>query len=394
MRVLFNGASAIRPKTGVGHTTTHLHRALVRMSPGDTFWLYPGERARRLAAGLFRPAARTIGSSPPKSAHSSLAKRFAVGLARTGYSAHFHTVARLGRFDLYHEPNLVPFRVPLPTVVTVHDLSVILFPQWHPADRVRRFEQAFARGVASAAHILVDSDAVRSEAIRVLGLAPDRVTTVHCGIAPTFRPQTAGVVEAVRNRLGLPRRYLLYVGTVEPRKNLTTLLRAFCELPAELRERCPLVLGGAWGWKSEPERELYESEARHKGARYLGYVADEDLPGLYAGAEALFYPSHYEGFGLPPVEMMACGGAAVVSTADAVREVVGTRAPVLDPADTAGWREAMRRVISDREYLAPYRAGGVAHAARFGWENAAGMTLRVYREVLGIKDAAESRRAA
>jgi alpha-1,3-rhamnosyl/mannosyltransferase len=210
------------------------------------------------------------------------------------------------------------------------------------------------------------------------------VTTVHCGIAPSFRPRSPQEITAVRERLGLPARYLLYVGTIEPRKNLTTLLRAFCDLSAELRDACPLVLGGAWGWKSELERELFESEARHRGVRYLGYVADEDLPGLYAGAEALFYPSHYEGFGLPPVEMMACGGAAVVSTADAVREVVGTHAPLLEPDDLAGWRNAMRRAITDREFLAPYRRGALAHAARFNWDAAARQTHAVYQAVLGI----------
>jgi alpha-1,3-rhamnosyl/mannosyltransferase len=284
--------------------------------------------------------------------------------------------------------------VPLPTVVTVHDLSVILFPQWHPAERVKRYEQAFARGIAAARHILVDSDAVRGEAIRLLGLSPDRVTTVHCGIRSDFRPQSPAEIAAVRKRLHLPRRYLLYVGTVEPRKNLTTLLRAFCDLPAELRDACPLVLGGAWGWKSEPERELFESEARHRGVRYQGYVADEDLPGLYAGAEGLFYPSHYEGFGLPPVEMMACGGAAVVSTAAAVREVVGSNAPLLEPDDLAGWRDAMQRVIGDREFLAPYRRRAVAHAARFSWDNAASQTYQVYQSVLGISMPSGSRRAA
>jgi glycosyltransferase involved in cell wall biosynthesis len=385
MRVLFNGASAIRPKTGVGHTTANLHRALTRLAPDESFWCYPGERVRRLATRFFKPPPRPSGTiAPPKPSALSFPKRLAFRFARSAYAGHFHAIARLGRFDLYHEPNLVPFRVPLPTVVTVHDLSVLLFPQWHPAERVKRYEQAFTRGVETAAHILVDSDAVRSEALRVLGLAPDRVTTVHCGIAPSFQPQSEEEVTVVRTRLHLPPRYLLYVGTVEPRKNLTTLLRAFCDLPVELRESCPLVLGGAWGWKSEPERELFESEARHKGVRYLGYVADEDLPGLYAGAEALFYPSHYEGFGLPPIEMMACGGAAVVSTADAVREVVGTQAPLLEPDDLAGWRDAMRRVIVDREFLAKYRGRGVAHAARFSWDHAAEMTLDVYRRVLGI----------
>ena len=309
MRILFNGASAIRPKTGVGHTTMNLHRALSNLSPSDEFWCYPGERIRGLAGRFFKPAAHPRPSvRPPKPARSGLANRIALHAARNAYGIHFNTIARLGGFDLYHEPNLVPFRVPLPTVVTVHDLSVLLFPNWHPADRVKRYEQAFARGIEAAAHILVDSDAVRSEAIRVLGLSPERVTTVHCGIAPAFQPQPPEAIAAVRSRLDLPVRYLLCVGTVEPRKNLTTLLRAFCDLPAALRESCPLVLGGSWGWRSEPERELFESEARHKCVRYLGYVADEDLPGLYAGAEALFYPSHYEGFGLPPIEMMATGG--------------------------------------------------------------------------------------
>ena len=396
MRVLFNGASAIRPKSGVGHTTANLHRALVRVAPEHAFWLYPGDRLRGLAMRFFKPPARPTGSiSPPRPAQSSLPKRLALRAARLAYALHLHAAARLGRFDLYHEPNLVPFRLPLPTVVTVHDLSVILFPQWHPPERVKRYERAFAKGVEAAAHILVDSDAVRAEALRVLGLLPGRVTTVHCGIGPNFRPQSPAEVTAVRTRLGLPPRYLLYVGTVEPRKNLTTLLRAFCDLPAELRAACPLVLGGAWGWKSEPERELFENEARHRGARYLGYVADEDLPGLYAGAEALFYPSHYEGFGLPPIEMMACGGAAVVSTADAVRETADTHAPQLDPNDLSGWREAMRLAITDRGFLASYRRGATAHAARFSWDRAAEQTLDVYRRVLGLPTLAlPSRRAA
>ncbi len=397
MRVLFNGASAIRPKTGVGHTTANLHRALASSFPQDTFWLYPGERVRGAAARFFKPKPRPTGAvSPPKPANPSLVKRLTLKAARAGYATHFQAAARLGRFDLYHEPNLVPLRTPLPTVVTVHDLSVILFPEWHPAERVKRYEQAFARGIENAAHVLVDSHAVRSEAIRVLGLAPERVTTVPCGIDPNFRPQSRDEINAVRTRLDLPARYLLYVGTVEPRKNLTTLLRAYCDLPGYLRAECQLILGGSWGWKSEPERTLFENEARHRGVRYLGYVADEDLPGLYAGAEALFYPSHYEGFGLPPVEMMACGGVSVVSTAAAVREVVGTAAPLLDPNDLPAWREAMRQAIIEPEFLAHFRRAGIANAGRFTWENAAKQTHAVYQTVLGIAPAASrtSRAAA
>jgi glycosyltransferase involved in cell wall biosynthesis len=395
MRVLFNGASTVRPKTGVGHTTIHLHRALTTLSPEDEFWLYPGDKIRRLAARYANDNRQPKGSiSPPKPRASSFIKRLTLNTARLGYAAHFHATARFGRFDLYHEPNLVPFAVRLPTVVTVHDLSVLLFPQWHPVDRVKRYERAFARGIATAAHILVDSNSVRNEAIRILGLDPGRVTTIHMGIGADFRPQAAQELEAMRTRLGLPKRYLLYVGTVEPRKNLTTLMRAYCDLSEGIRQSCPLVLGGRWGWKSEPVRELFESEGRDRGVRYLGYVADEDLPALYGGAVALLYPSFYEGFGLPPVEAMACGSAAIVSTADAVREVVGTQAILIDPNDLAGWREAMHRAITDPDYLASYLQGGVAHAARFDWNQAARTTLDVYRRVLGIAPSVPSARAA
>lgn len=387
MRVLFNGTSTIRPKSGVGHTTTNLHRALSLWSPQDAFWLYPGETIRRLASYHLKPASTPTGSiAPPRPATKGLFKRLALQSAQLGYAVHFHTAARLGGFDLYHEPNLIPFAVNLPTVVTVHDLSVVLFPEWHPPERVKRYEKAFARGVETAAHILVDSESVRTDAIRVLGLNPGRVTTVHMGVGPTFRIQTEDVLRELRSRLSLPNLYLLYVGTVEPRKNLATLLRAYCDLPSGLRDLCPLILGGTWGWKSEPVRELFEAEARDRGVRYLGYVADDDLPALYAGAVALLYPSFYEGFGLPPVEAMACGTAAIVSTAAAVQEVVDDRAIQIDPNDLEGWREAMRRAITDRDYLEHYRKGGIAHAARFGWVRAAETTLEVYKRVLGISD--------
>jgi alpha-1,3-rhamnosyl/mannosyltransferase len=248
--------------------------------------------------------------------------------------------------------------------------------------------------VESAAHILVDSDAVRTEALRVLGLPPDRVTTVHIGISPRYRVQTPEEIAAVRERLQLPARYLLYVGTVEPRKNLTTLLRAYCDLPREVTDACPLVLGGSWGWKSEPVRELFEAEARHRGVRYLGYVADEDLPGLYAGANALLYPSFYEGFGLPPVEAMACGCPAIVSTADAVREVVGSRAIQFDPNDLAAWRDAMLRAIREPDSFSEYRRAGIDHAAHFSWERAARTVRGVYQTVLGVGSTSQPSRSS
>jgi glycosyltransferase involved in cell wall biosynthesis len=280
VRVLFNGVTALKPKTGIAHAAANLHRALVETFPDDSFWLYPGERVSRLARRFFRPGSRPAATG----ALRPLARRALGAAAKLGYAAHFQAAARFGHFDLYHEPNFVPFRAGRPLVVTAFDLSVLLFPQWHPAERVKSHERDFARGIARADHVLVGTEAVRAEAQKHLGLSPDRVTAMLCGVGPQFRPQPQNVIAAARGRYGLPPRYTLYVGTIEPRKNVGTLLRAFCDLPAELQEACPLVLAGGWGWKSEADRELFHSEARHRGAIHVGYVPDDDLPALYSGA--------------------------------------------------------------------------------------------------------------
>jgi glycosyltransferase involved in cell wall biosynthesis len=396
MRVLFNGVTALKPKTGIAHAAANLHRALVETFPDDTFWLYPGDRLTRLARTFFRVDGKPAGAaSAQPNAFQQFAKRALGAAGKLGYAAHFQAAARFGRFDLYHEPNFVPFHVGCPLVVTVFDLSVLLFPQWHPAERVKAHEKDFARGLSRADHVLVGTEAVRAEAQRHLGLSPDRVTAMLCGVGPRFRPQSPDMIAAMRAKHSLPARYTLYVGTIEPRKNIATLLRAFCDLPSKLREACPLVLAGGWGWKSDAERELFQSQARHRGAIHLGYVLDDDLPALYAGAEALLYPSFYEGFGMPPVEAMACGTAAVTSTADAVREVVGSHALTLDPHDLEAWRDALARIAADREFLGWYRRRGAAHAATFTWEHCARVTHNVYRTVLGMPMATPtSQRAA
>ncbi|AMV26610.1 D-inositol 3-phosphate glycosyltransferase [Gemmata sp. SH-PL17] len=396
MRVLFNGVTTLKPKTGIAHAAANLHAALVSTFPRDTFWMYPGARAADFARRFFKPANKS-GAPASKSANplKSLAKKTVGAVAKIGFAAHFQAVARTGKFDLYHEPNFVPFRTGLPLVVTVFDLSVLLYPQWHPPERVKAHEAAFARGIELADHIIVGTEAVRTEAQQHLGLAPDRVTAMLCGVGPQFRPQAPSAIAALRAKHNLPARYTLYVGTIEPRKNIGTLLRAFCALPARAREACPLVLAGGWGWKTETERAIFDSEAKSLGAIHLGYVPDEDLPALYAGAEALLYPSFYEGFGMPPVEAMACGTAAVTSTADAVREVVGTNALTIDPNNLDGWRDALARIAADREFLAYYRRRGIEHAAGFSWEACARITHGVYRKVLGLQqEEPQLRRAA
>jgi alpha-1,3-rhamnosyl/mannosyltransferase len=186
-------------------------------------------------------------------------------------------------------------------------------------------------------------------------------------------------VAALLRKLGLPPRYLLYLGTIEPRKNLLLLLRAYCSLAQSLRERWPLLLVGSWGWNTADVADFFLREARHRGVRHVGYVAEEHLAAVYGGARALVYPSLYEGFGLPPVEMMACGGAVLASTAAALVETVGGRAHLTDPADLDGWRAALARVLTDDDWLRELRRGAVDVARPYTWDRCAADTLRVYR---------------
>jgi O-antigen biosynthesis alpha-1,3-rhamnosyltransferase len=164
------------------------------------------------------------------------------------------------------------------------------------------------------------------------------------------------------------------------------LLRAYCALPEELRTRWPLLLVGSWGWNTVAVADYLHREARHRGVLHRGYVDEQHLAAIYNGARALVYPSLYEGFGLPPLEMMACGGAVLASTAGALVETVGSRAHLIDPYDLDGWRAAMLRVVEDETWWHDLRTGVMAVARPYTWDRCAADTLRVYRTVCGLED--------
>jgi alpha-1,3-rhamnosyl/mannosyltransferase len=294
------------------------------------------------------------------------------------------------RVDLYHEPNFFPIRTRLPTVVTVHDLSAVLHPEWHPPDRVALYESTFLPQVRHFTHILTVSDAARNEILRTFNLPPERVTRAYNGVRESLRPLPLTEVTPVLKRLGLPPAYFLHVGTLEPRKNLLMLMKAYTSLPADQRERCPLVLVGPWGWRFEELAAFYESDAKHRNVIQLGYVADADLAAIYNGARVLLFPTWYEGFGLPAAEMLACGGGVIASTSPAVAEVLGRCGVRLDPADEAGWRDAMARATADPEWVAGLRVGATQQAAKFTWAGCAQDTVRGYRAALRLHSSNEA----
>jgi glycosyltransferase involved in cell wall biosynthesis len=383
MRVIFNSLPALKPKTGVGHYAANLLAGLREaLADGQVYSFPRGVLKKAARFGQKLATGRPAGPPPSGRLPGGLTRqtgRLLRSLGRGCFQSGFTWACRRHRFDVYHEPNFIPWASDVPTVVTLHDLSVIRYPQWHPADRVEYHERHFRHGLEHAAHCLTVSEFSRRELVRLMGVPPERVTAVHNGVGPQFRPLPQEDVTVVRQKLGLPANYLLHGGTIEPRKNLLTLLEAYVSLPGPLRERHPLLLVGGWGWSTEPVRVFLHEKGATAGVIHLGYLPAEDLPAVYNGAHALVYPSYYEGFGLPPLEMMACGGAVIASSAEALREVLPASACFIDPGDLDGWREALARVLTDEDWRRSQRAGAEAFARRYSWRRCAEQTLAVYR---------------
>ena len=252
------------------------------------------------------------------------------------------------RQSLVHGPNYFLPPHAAGGVITVHDLSVFRYPETHPQERVKDFERRFTASVERAGHIITDSKTVRDELISFAGLRPGRVTTVHLGVSPNFRPRSLEECRPFLQKYHLDyRSYALCVSAFEPRKRIHELMTAWRMLPKALRQHYPLALVGAPGWQNETLIGDIETARAEGWLKMLGYVSERDLPFLYAGAALFAYPSIYEGFGLPPVEAMACGTPAIVSDRSCLPEITGGCALMVDPDDVAALSQACARGLTD-----------------------------------------------
>jgi alpha-1,3-rhamnosyl/mannosyltransferase len=392
MRVVINQLATLGRKTGIGHYVEQILRHFRLAGAEEHIEAFPNGWVRcscKVFARL-RPLLLS-GSGTPSQVPGAASldptfKRLSLDYLRQRgkaiVGARFRARCSSGRYDLYHEPNFIPFPCDCPTVTTLHDLSVLLHPHWHPRDRVLHYERNFKRCLDQSVHFLTVSDFTRQEIIRVLGIRPERITRIYNGVRSGFRPLAPESVATVLRQLRLPSSYLLCLGTIEPRKNVGTLLSAYCAVPAQLRERCPLVLVGHWGWNAGEIAAILERESGARSIIHLGYVRERHLAAVYNAARALLYPSHYEGFGLPPLEMMACGGAVLASTAGALVETVGRQAHLIHPSDVDGWRRAIVRVIEDDDWRHSLRAGAQDVARPYTWGRCARETLNVYRALV------------
>ena len=298
------------------------------------------------------------------------------------YNASFAREFRRGRYVACLEPNSLAVPTGGLTVTTMTDLSVMEHPEWHPPDRAAQWRANLERSLQATDHWIVYSEFVKRTMLDRLGIEADRITVIPLAARPLpFPPR-----DEVPRRLeaaGAPKRYLLHLGTLEPRKNLAVLLDAWARLAPGERQDCRLILAGPRGWGGAEYRARLMGHPAAGEVLATGYVSDAYAALLLAGATAVLVPSFYEGFGLPPLEAMACGTPVVCSTAEALRELVGDAADLVPPDDVDGWASAMSRAIRDESWRADRRRLGLARAASFSWHRTAGAHAELFNRLLG-----------
>jgi glycosyltransferase involved in cell wall biosynthesis len=284
------------------------------------------------------------------------------------------------KIDLLHSLAFVtPLVSPCPSVITIYDLSFLIFPQGFKYLKRLYLTLLTRPSARKARRIITISESTKRDTVRLLGVSPEKVDVVYCGVDEAFHPLPEREVTSFRHKRGLPERIILFVGTIEPRKNVACLIEAY----SYLRDgQVKLVIGGARGWLYEEVFARVEELDLTGDVLFPGYIPPDELPLWYNVAELFVYPSLYEGFGLPPLEAMACGTPVIASNVSSLPEVVGKAGLTVDPMDSKGLAEAMNQVLGDEALRQSMRERGLARSSRFSWVKAARETVEVYRRAL------------
>ncbi|MFC3219283.1 glycosyltransferase family 4 protein [Tianweitania populi] len=387
MKVILSVEPIRYPLTGIGRYTLELARNLAQLEAV--------EELRYFSDAAFvdelPDGAQAASATAPTSRMLRLKRQVAARLPfllniyrRRVDTARQDTLAGKGDY-VYHGPNFYLPQTDGPAVVTIHDLSVLKMPEFHPPERVAFMTREVEVAMKRATAIITVSDFIRHEIAEHFSIPLERIFTTSLAGSADFFPRDEAVTAHVLATLGLkPGGYALYAGTIEPRKNLDRLLTAYEALPMALRKRVPLVLAGYKGWNNAGVHARIRQATAEGWARYLGYVPEEALPHLFAGARLFAFPSLYEGFGLPVLEAMASGVPVVCSDVASLPEVAGDAALMVHAEDVAGLTAALERGLTDEGWREGAVTAGLNQAARFSWARCAQETANVYRHVLDL----------
>jgi glycosyltransferase involved in cell wall biosynthesis len=373
MRIALDAIPLVAAKTGIGHYTDALAQSLARLHAGHEYVLlspfdFPFDAA----------------NGHPK----NLSKQFfpVRSVFRKWWLAGLPAMLQISPLDLFHGTNYcVPLYAPCPTVVTIHDLSLFTQSQTHETANVTRGKRRMPLMARRASAIIAPSEWTKRETVEYLGIHPDKIHVIYEAAREGMKPLAPDACQPALDKYQIRRPYLLCVGTIEPRKNLLTLIRAYDELLRETEHRPQLVLAGGRGWLCDEVFALVETLKLGDQVRFTGYVDEADLPALYSAARVFLYPSLYEGFGLPPLEAMACGAPVVASNASSLPEVVGEAGLTHDPNDARAITSAIVSLLGSEQTHEHFIRAGIERAARFSWDRAATETQALYEEVIAKK---------
>lgn len=381
MKIILSIDSVRFPLTGIGRYTFELARHLkeiadieqLRFLSGYRFASLPESMQSAMPTGLSTRHLRgRLFKNPLTIELYSRVSPLLKQVALRGYTDH-----------VFHGPNfyIPPFEGP--SVCTFHDLSIFTWAHCHPPERVRYMRTEIAKTLKRADMLITDTDFTRREVAAYFGWSLDKIRVVPLACSEEFRPRCFEELNPILTKHSLTwQGYSLYVGTIEPRKNLEVLLDSYALLPPTIRQQWPLVMIGYKGWRSEQLHARIEAAVKEGWVTYLGFVEADELPLLYAGARVFVFPSLYEGFGLPLLEAMASGIPVVCSNAATLPEVTGDAAAMCDPQDVDGLSELINRALQDESWRKLAIKKGLLQAGRFSWKRCAEETAAVYKEVL------------
>jgi glycosyltransferase involved in cell wall biosynthesis len=375
--------SALTQGGGIGRYTRELVRALVNIESNNQYTLFSARIAPSLSQKQ-QPLLNSLTSlSKVTYRPAALGEQW---LYRLWYRLRFPIPVQVftGRLDLFHSPDFVlpPISGDISTLLTVHDLSFIHFPHAFPPTLVDYLNRVVPWSVARATHILADSNSTKMDLEQYWAVPQEKITVLYSGVSEEYLPVKDPVrLAQVRDIYDLGKSpYLLSVGTVQPRKNFQMLVKAFA--PIARRHPHNLFIAGGKGWLEDEMMAEASRQGVADRVRFLGFVADENLPALYSGSSLFLFPSLYEGFGLPVLEAMACGVPTIISNSSSLPEVGGDAALQLGPELPEAWSEGMDQVLSDEVLADSLTEAGFIQVQRFNWTMAARKLLAVYDSLL------------
>jgi glycosyltransferase involved in cell wall biosynthesis len=372
MRIGIDARLVFYSKAGIGQYIIHLTRALAKLdTPGDHFVLLQSRKDKTKLIDNHHFSRMSLWTP----SHHRLEQP----------ALRFET--RHQGLDLLHSPDFIPpFKRNYKSVITVHDLAFLLYPQFMTAESARYYGQ-IDQAVRSTDHIIAVSKATKQDLISLLGVPSEKITVIYEASNPAYRQIDRAQARVFCEKTwGLEENFIFFISTIQPRKNIPTLLQAYRCLRDNYRRKEKLVLAGSKGWLFEEVDQTIKKLKLEDDVILIGRVQDTWVNYLYNAASMFVYPSFYEGFGLPPLEAMTCGTPVIVSKIKVMPEVVGDAALLIDPHDPEDLTVAMNRLLTDENLRSELIAKGLKRAAKFSWRKAARETLAVYHKVGRLKE--------